>query len=177
MIVEKTKFKGLVILRSKVHRDQRGFFKEIYKNKIFKKNLIFDCLSHSKKNTIRGLHFQRKNSQGKFITVVKGEILDIAVDLRKRSKTFGKVFKIILSRKNSLGLYIPAGFGHAYYSFENENIIYYKLENFYKPQFESGIVYNDKKLKIKWPKKKMILSNKDKRLISFEKFCILYGGL
>ena len=94
MIVEKTKFKGLIILRSKVHRDQRGFFKEIYKNKIFKKNLIFDCLSHSKKNTIRGLHFQRKNSQGKFITVVKGEILDVAVDLRKRSKTFGKHFSI-----------------------------------------------------------------------------------
>ena len=75
------------------------------------------------------------------------------IDLRKNSKTFGKVFKIILSKENALGLYIPAGFAHAYYSIKNENIIYYKLDNYYSPKYESGIIYNDPTIKISWPKK------------------------
>ena len=177
MKLYKTRFKGLYIIKQINNIDKRGNLRETYHRKILNKKFVFEYCTSSKKNVLRGFHFQRKFQQAKYVNVLKGKILDVVIDLRKRSKTFGKVFKIILSRKNSLGLYIPAGFGHAYYSFENENIIYYKLENFYKPQFESGIVYNDKKLKIKWPKKKMILSNKDKRLISFEKFCILYGGL
>ena len=90
--------------------------------------------------------------------------------MRKNSKTFGKVFKIILSQKNALSLFIPAGFAHAYYSFEKENIIYYKLDNYYAPKYESGIIYNDSKLKIKWPKKKMIISTKDKKLLTFANF-------
>ena len=92
------------------------------------------------------------------------------MDLRKNSKTFGKIFKIILSKNNALGLYIPAGFAHAYYSYEKENIIYYKLDNYYAPQYESGIVYNDKNLKVRWPSKRMIISKKDKILPTFEFF-------
>ena len=96
--------------------------------------------------------------------------MDVVIDLRKNSKTFGKYFKIILSKKNSLGLYVPRGFAHAFLSLDNQNIIYYQLDNYYKPKFESGIVYNDKTLKIKWPKKKIITSKKDKKLLTFKKF-------
>ena len=162
MIVEKTKFKGLVILRSKVHRDQRGLFKEIYKNKIFKKNLIFDCLSHSKKNTIRGLHFQRKNSQGKFITVVKGEILDVAVDLRKRSKTFGKHFSIKIRYNSDFSIFIPEGFAHGFACLSKTCTLYYKCTNYRHKNSETTLRWNDPKLKINWGIKKPILSKKDK---------------
>ena len=108
---------------------------------------------------------------------MKGKILDVVIDLRKNSKTFGKSFKIILSKKNALGLYIPAGFAHAYYSFENENVIYYKLDNYYAPKYESGIIYNDQELNIKWPKKKMHISIKDKNLLSFKEFRKRHIGL
>ena len=107
-----------------------------------------------KKNVFRGFHFQFKNKQSKYVNVLKGKILDVVIDLRKNSKTFGKVFKIILSQKNALGLYIPAGFAHAYYSYDKENIIYYKLDNYYNPKSESGISYNDDELKINGPQKK-----------------------
>ena len=102
--------------------------------------------------------------------VVKGKILDIVIDLRKNSKTFGKVYSIILSKKNALGLFIPAGFAHGYYSFDKENIIYYKLDNYYNPKFESGIIYNDPVIKCKLPYKKIKLSKKDKNLMTFEEF-------
>ena len=177
MQIEKTKFKDLIILRSEIFKDNRGFFKEINKKKILKKNLIFDCLSHSIKNTIRGLHFQAKKPQGKFITVVQGEILDVAVDLRKNSKTFGKTFEIVLSKENALGLFIPSGFAHAYYSFNEENIIYYKLDNYYMPKFENGIIYNDAELNLKWPKKNITVSKKDRKLPTFNYFCKSFGGL
>ena len=90
--------------------------------------------------------------------------------LRKNSKTFGEVFSIILSKKNAIGLYIPAGFAHAYYSYDKENIIYYKLDNYYNPKYESGIIYNDPSINIKWPKKKMIISQKDKKLLTINQF-------
>ena len=93
------------------------------------------------------------------------------IDLRKKSKTFGKSFKIILSAKNATSLYIPKGFGHAYYSFDKVNIIYYKLSNYYKPELEEGINVMDKDLKIKWPKKRFFLSKKDKTLMTFKQFC------
>ena len=101
----------------------------------------------------------------------------MVIDLRKNQKTFGEVFKIILSRENCLGLYIPAGFAHAYFSYEKENIIYYKLDNYYAPNFESGIVYNDKSLKIKWPTKALIVSKKDKKLLSMKEFTSVYRSL
>ena len=99
------------------------------------------------------------------------------IDLRKKSKTFGKKFKIILSDKNNLSLYIPEGFAHAYYSFEKENIIYYKLTNYYKPKFEDGINVLDKKLKVNWPRKTFLISKKDKRLGSIENFKKIYKHL
>ena len=89
MKIIKTKFKDLVLMQSKNHEDNRGFFREIFIQKILKKNFVFDCMSQSKRNVLRGLHFQKQNPQGKFITVTEGEIFDVAVDLRTKSKTFG----------------------------------------------------------------------------------------
>ena len=127
-------------------------------------------MHYFKKNVLRGFHFQTKNQQSKYINVVKGKILDVVIDLRKNSKTFGKTFKIILSKQNALALYIPKGFGHAYYSFDIENIIYYKLDNYYSPNDESGIIYNDPEINFKWPSKKMSISKKDKKLHTINQF-------
>ena len=170
MIIKKTKFKDLLIIKQRNNKDNRGNLRETFNDKFLKKKFIFEYCTTSKKNVFRGFHFQTKNKQSKYVNVIKGKILDIVIDLRKGSKTFGKVFKIILSQKNALGLFIPAGFAHAYYSYNEENIIYYKLDNYYAPNYESGIRYNDLSLKIKWPRKKMIVSVKDKNLLSLKEF-------
>ena len=170
MKIKKTRFKDLLIIKQKDNKDSRGSLKETFNNKILKKKFDFEYCTTSKKNVLRGFHFQTKFKQSKYVNVVKGKILDVVIDLRKKSKTFGKSFKIILSKENSLGLYIPAGFAHAYYSYDKENIIYYKLDNYYAPKFESGIIYNDPTLKIKWPKKKMKVSQKDKNLLTIKEF-------
>ena len=174
----KTKFKDLIIIKQKNNIDKRGSLRETFNKKIFNKNkFVFEYCTTSKINSLRGFHFQYKFQQAKYVNVLKGKILDCVVDLRKNSKTFGKTFKIILSDKNCLSLYIPEGFGHAYYSYDKINIVYYKLTNYYKPRFESGINVNDESLKIKWPSKKIILSEKDKKLQSFREFILNYKFL
>ena len=178
MLVINTKFKGLKIIQQKKHGDTRGNLRETYIKKIIKwDELIFDYATTSRKNVLRGFHFQSKFQQVKYVSVLKGKILDYVIDLRKKSKTFGKSFSIILSENNCKSLYIPAGFGHAYYSFSKLNIIYYKLSNYYHPKFEDGILWNDKNLKFKWPAKKPIISSKDKKLITFLDFKTIYKGL
>tara|TARA_B100002019_G_C21187659_1_gene557092 strand:+ start:136 stop:669 length:534 start_codon:yes stop_codon:yes gene_type:complete len=177
MKIIKTKFKDLLIIKQKKNKDKRGSLRETFNNKILKKKFIFEYCTISKKDVLRGFHFQYKFKQSKYVNVLKGKILDVVIDLRKKSKTYGKVFKIILSKKNALGLYIPAGFAHAYYSIDNLNIIYYKLDNYYAPKYESGIVYNDPIIKIKWPKKKFLVSKKDKKLNSFKQFCDQFNGI
>jgi dTDP-4-dehydrorhamnose 3,5-epimerase len=171
MKVINTNFSGLKIIKLKKHSDSRGSLTETYRKKTLSgKDLIFDYKVSSKKNIIRGFHFQYKSQQVKHITVLKGKILDCVIDLRKKSRTFGKSFKVILSEKNCLSLYIPAGFAHSYLSLDKENIVYYKLSNYYRPKYESGIIWNDKDLKINWPIKKPIVSKKDKKLKSFNYF-------
>ncbi len=178
MRVIDTKFNGLKIIQQKKHGDTRGNLRETYIKKIIKwDELIFDYATTSRKNVLRGFHFQSKFQQVKYVSVLKGKILDYVIDLRKKSKTFGKSFSIILSENNCKSLYIPAGFGHAYYSFSKLNIIYYKLSNYYHPKFEDGILWNDKNLKFKWPAKKPIISSKDKKLITFLDFKTVYKGL
>ena len=177
MILKKTKLKGLLIVKQRNNSDLRGNLRETFNDKVLKKKFIFEYCTTSKQNVLRGFHFQYRNKQSKFVNVVKGKILDVVIDLRKKSKTFGKTFKIILSKKNALGLFIPRGFAHAYYSFEKENIIYYKLDNYYSPKFENGIIYNDKSIKIKWPKNNMSISPKDKRLITIDEFKLKFKGL
>ena len=171
MKVINTKFKDLKIIQQKKHKDKRGNLRETFIKKIIKwDELIFDYTTTSKKNVLRGFHFQSKFKQVKFVSVLKGKILDCVIDLRKKSKTFGKSFFIELSEKNCRSLYIPEGFAHAYYSFSDLNIIYYKLSNYYYPEYEDGIVWNDKSLKNKWPTNKPIVSKKDKKLKTFSDF-------
>ena len=132
---------------------------------------------HQKKNVLRGFHFQSKFKQAKFVNVLKGKIFDCVVDLRKSSKTFGKSFSIELSEKNCLSLYVPEGFAHAYYTYSDLSIIYYKLSNYYHPEYEDGLLWNDKFLNIKWPIKKPIISKKDNNLKSFSEFLKIYRCL
>jgi len=178
MKVINTKFRNLKIIQQKKHGDSRGNLRETFKKKVIKgSELIFDYATISKKNVLRGFHFQSKFKQAKFVSVLKGKILDCVIDLRKKSKTFGKSFKIELSEKNCKSLYIPEGFAHAYYSFSDLNIIYYKLSNYYYPEHEDGLLWNDKFLRIKWPTKKPIVSIKDKNLKTFLDFKKTYKGL
>ena len=178
MKIINTKFKNLKIIQQKKHGDRRGYLIETFSKKIIKwDDLIFDYSTCSKKNVLRGFHFQSKFMQAKFVSVLKGKILDYVIDLRKKSKTFGKSFSIVLSEKNCKSLYIPEGFAHAYYSFSNLNIIYYKLSNYYYPEYEDGIIWNDNTLKNKWPIKKPIVSLKDKKLRTFIDFKKIYKGL
>ena len=177
MKIYKTQIKDLLVIKQKNNIDNRGSLRETFNKKLLNKKFVFEYCTTSKKNILRGFHFQAKFQQSKFVNVLKGKILDVVIDLRKNSNTFGKSFKIILSQKNATSLYIPRGFAHAYFSYDAENIIYYKLNNFYKPEFEDGIIFNDKQLKIKWPKLKMIISEKDKKLRSFNDFINTYTGL
>ena len=169
-MINKTKFKDLFIFKNKSFKDKRGYFKELIKEKQIKKNLPFTVMSYSKKNVIRGLHIQTKNSQGKLISVLKGKIYDVALDLRKNSKTFGKVFSCILSEKNSQSIYIPPGFAHGFCGLEKENYIIYSCTQYRDKVSEKAIKYNDKKLNIKWPTKKPVVSKKDQSAIAFVEF-------
>ncbi len=162
MHIEKTKLKGLIILKTEVYKDNRGFFKEVFKKKILKKKLIFDCLSRSKKNTIRGLHFQKFNPQGKLITVVEGEVIDVAVDLRKKSKTFGQHVAIKMNNNSNFSVYIPEGFAHGFVCLSKSCTLYYRCTNYRHKKSERTLKWNDPELKINWKIKKPILSKKDK---------------
>ena len=173
-----TKFKGLIIIKQKKHIDARGYLRETFRKNIIKSSeLVFDYATASKKNVLRGFHFQSKFKQAKFVTVLKGKILDCVIDLRNKSKTFGKSYSIELSENNCKSLYIPEGFAHAYYSYDDKNIIYYKLSNYYYPEYEDGILWNDNYFKIRWPNKKPTISSKDKKLKTFFSFKKIYKGL
>ncbi len=163
-------FKNLKIITNLPFKDKRGYFKELLLEKNINKKFPFLVMSYSKKNVIRGLHLQLKNSQGKYVSVIKGKIFDVAVDLRKNSKTFGKYYSCILSEKNSKSIYIPQGFAHGFCGLDKENYIIYSCTRYRDSKSEKGIKYNDKNLKIIWPVKKPILSNKDKNNMSFSEF-------
>lgn len=171
MKLKSTKFKGLKLIFSQVHKDKRGFFREVFKKKFLsKKKFVFTCVSLSRKNVLRGLHLQTKFSQGKYLSVLKGEIFDVAVDLRKKSKTFGKYFSIKLSDQNGLSIYIPEGFAHGFVALKKENIISYHCTNYRSKKNEIGILWDDKDLKIKWPIKNPIVSDKDKNNIRLKDY-------
>ncbi len=169
-MILKTKFKDLLVFKNKSFKDKRGYFKELIKENRIKKKLPFTVMSYSKKNVIRGLHIQTKKSQGKFISILKGKVYDVALDLRKNSKTFGKFFTCILSEKNSKSIYIPPGFAHGFCGLDKENYIIYSCTQYRNAKSEKAIKYNDKKLKIKWPTKKPIVSKKDQAAITFFEF-------
>ena len=169
-MITQTKFKDLFIIKNKSFNDKRGYFKELVRENRINKKFPFLVMSYSRKNVIRGLHIQTKDSQGKFVTVIKGRIFDVAVDLRKNSKTFGKYYTCILSEKNSKSIFIPPGFAHGFQALEKENYIVYSCTKYRNKKSETAINFNDKNLKINWPIKKPIISKKDENAISFLDF-------
>tara|TARA_Y100000590_G_scaffold320947_1_gene363349 strand:- start:227 stop:751 length:525 start_codon:yes stop_codon:yes gene_type:complete len=169
-MIKKTKFKDLTVYINRPHKDYRGYLKELLKEKKIKKKFVFSILSFSKKNVVRGLHIQTKESQGKYVSVLKGKIFDVAVDLRKNSKTFGKYYSCILSESNSKSVYIPPGFAHGFLTLEKENYVLYNCTQYRNSKFEKSIRFDDKNLKIKWPSANPIISNKDKKAMSFTEY-------
>ena len=173
MKIIKTNFKDLFIVKGKRFLDKRGFFRELLVEKLIKKKLVFHVVSKTKKNYLRGLHLQRKNVQGKYISVVKGKIFDVAVDCRKKSTTFGKYYKIILSDKNCTSIYMPPGFAHGLVGLDEENIVVYHCTQYRDKKSETGIKWNDREINIKWPVKKPKISSKDSKNVSFKNFANL----
>jgi dTDP-4-dehydrorhamnose 3,5-epimerase len=170
MKLQRTKIQDLLLVKTNIFKDKRGFFKEVEQFKILKKKFIFDCLSFSKKNTLRGLHLQKRKKQAKIITVAQGKILDVAVDLRKKSKTYGKYFSIEISHDSNFSLFIPEGFAHGFMCLSKTCLVYYKCTNYRDQKSEITLKWNDKDLNIRWPIKKPILSKKDQLGIAFSDY-------
>jgi len=161
----KTKIEGPVIVKTKIFKDNRGYLKETYrKNILNEKNFPFDVMSFSKKNVLRGLHIQSKKAQAKIITVTHGKILDVAVDLRKNSKSFGKYVSLIMSDKSDFSFYIPEGFAHGFLCLSKVCTVNYKCSQYRVSTSEKTLRWNDPIVNIKWLIKKPILSDKDKNL-------------
>ncbi|MBB6216437.1 dTDP-4-dehydrorhamnose 3,5-epimerase [Anaerosolibacter carboniphilus] len=166
-----TEISGLYVIEPKVFADQRGYFMESYNHREFCENgldMVFvqDNQSKSKKGVLRGLHFQKEHPQGKLVRVINGEVFDVAVDLRQSSETYGKHFGIILSDENKKQLYVPEGFAHGFLVLSDEAEFIYKCTDYYYPDDEGGILWNDSDIDIAWPLdgiEQVILSEKDKR--------------
>jgi len=166
----RTKFQDLLIYKKKTYRDKRGFFKELYRQNHFKEKFLFDCMSFSNKNVLRGLHLQLQNPQSKLITVLMGKIFDVSLDCRKNSKTFGKFFTTLLSEKNNRSILIPKGFAHGFCTLTDNVILHYKSSQYWDKSSEIGILWNDEDLKIRWPLKNPIISKKDRKNMTFTEF-------
>lgn len=179
MIIEQTPIKDLLVLTPRVFQDDRGYFFESYNRANFLNNeldysFIQDNQSYSSYGTLRGLHLQKgEHAQAKLVRAVIGEVLDVAIDLRKDSPTFGKSFSIILDDKAQKQLLIPRGFAHGFVVLSEHAMFQYKVDNFYNKESEDGIIYNDVNLNIDWkiPPTDIILSDKDKKLGSFNDLC------
>jgi dTDP-4-dehydrorhamnose 3,5-epimerase len=171
MYLIKNKISGPKLVKTKIYSDKRGFLKEVYKQKIIKnENFIFDLMSNSKKNVLRGLHVQLKKTQAKLITVTEGEIYDVAVDLRSNSKTFGKYIGLKISYKDDFSFYIPSGFAHGFVCLSKTCTIYYRTSNYRDAKSERTLAWNDKTINIKWPVNKPIISNRDKYGLPLDSF-------
>lgn len=175
MKIEKTFIEGLYTIVPRVFEDERGFFFESFQEKKFKDEIanvdfVQDNQSYSKKGVLRGLHLQNPPyAQGKLVRVISGKALDVAVDLRKNSPTFGKHFKYLLDASFNNMMYIPEGFAHGFVALE-DTIFFYKCTNYYNKESESGIIWNDASLNIDWGIENPIVSAKDEELPAFEDF-------
>lgn len=177
MIVEETNLKDCFVITPNVIKDERGYFFESFNKVQFEAetgmsiNFIQDNQSQSSKGVLRGLHFQTgDHSQAKLVRVIKGKVLDVCVDLRKESRTFGKHFSLILDDLEHKQLYIPKGFAHGFLVLESQTIFSYKCDNYYNKASERGVIYNDRTLNIDWgfSEEDLILSEKDKALPTLE---------
>jgi dTDP-4-dehydrorhamnose 3,5-epimerase len=166
----KTKIEDLYIIEPKVFGDHRGYFMETYNKKDFFEagltmEFVQDNESKSRKGVLRGMHFQTKHTQGKLVRVTKGEVYDVAVDLRKGSKTFGKWEGALLTEENKRQFYVPEGFAHGFLVVSEEAVFNYKCTDFYAPEYDSGLLWNDQEVGIEWPLEgieEILLSDKDK---------------
>ena len=170
-----TGIEGLVVIKPTVFGDSRGFFMETYNKNDFiemgiTEEFVQDNHSKSVKGVLRGLHFQKEFPQGKLVRVINGEVYDVAVDLRKGSATFGKYYGILLSSENKMQFFVPKGFAHGFLVISDEAEFVYKCTDFYHPEDEGGLIWNDPEVGISWPLDKIggesnvMLSNKDKLL-------------
>lgn len=171
-IFSETYIEGVYVIEGKKYGDDRGYFMESYHYPSFceagiSQKFVQDNQSKSRKGVLRGLHFQTKNVQGKLVRILKGEVFGVAVDLRGNSNTYGKWVGEILSSDNCKQLYIPEGFAHGFLVLSDEAEFAYKCTDIYNPEYEGGILWNDKSIGIEWPIDKtdsIILSDKDKSL-------------
>jgi dTDP-4-dehydrorhamnose 3,5-epimerase len=173
MNIKETNIKGCFIIEPKVFQDKRGYFLESFNQKIFHKltrtstTFVQDNESYSTKGVLRGLHYQAgKYAQAKLVRVIKGKVLDVAVDISKDSKTYGQHVAIELSEENKKQFFVPRGFAHGFIVLSDTALFSYKCDNFYNKETERGIIYNDPQLNIDWklPKEEFILSEKDRLL-------------
>lgn len=171
-----TKIEGLLIIHPNIFKDQRGYFFESWNKNSFKENgidanFIQDNQSFSSKGVIRGLHFQNPPfAQGKLVRVIKGSVLDVAVDIRKNSSTYGQHVKVKLTGENNKIFWIPPGFAHGFSTLENNTILSYKCSGIYNKESESSLIWNDPTLNINWEIKDPIISEKDKQANKFITF-------
>ncbi|MEQ9064222.1 MAG: dTDP-4-dehydrorhamnose 3,5-epimerase [Vicingaceae bacterium] len=176
MIIEESALKGLYLIQPKVFQDKRGYFFESFNQKAFNNagldlTFVQDNQSKSQKNVLRGLHFQLPPAaQGKLVQVIKGAVLDVAVDIRKESDTFGHYLCLELSEENKKMLYIPQGFAHGFLTLRDETIFSYKCTDFYNAQLEAAIRWNDPDLHIDWKVEDPIVSEKDQKAGAFAGF-------
>lgn len=169
MDIQQTEFPGLIVIQSKVFQDSRGFFKETYQQQRYeeagiREHFVQDNFSHSTAGILRGLHYQIERPQAKLVSVIQGEILDVCVDLRKSSPMFGKSFQIQLKAEDHRQLFVPVGFAHGFYVLSDEADFTYKCSDYYSPENERCLLWNDPALGIDWQiTSEPILSEKDQR--------------
>lgn len=174
--VTKTDIPGLIIIEPTVHGDNRGYFMETYNENDMKEagvdvRFVQDNQSMSKKGVLRGLHFQKQFPQGKLVRVIRGAVFDVALDLRKDSPTFGKWHGVELSAENKKQFYLPPGFAHGFLVLSDEAEFCYKATDFYHPNDEGGIMWNDPEIGVKWPEvDEILLSEKDKVNMTLKEF-------
>ena len=177
MIFTETKLKGCFIIEPKIINDERGYFMESFNEKTFQNGVgqevhfVQDNQSYSTKGVLRGLHYQTgEYAQAKLVRVLQGEVLDVAVDIRPRSETFGQYEAIILSGENQKQFFVPRGFAHGFIVLSETATFFYKCDNFYNKESEGGIIYNDKNINIDWnlSENEMLISEKDQQLPTIE---------
>lgn len=173
MNVKETPLAGLLVIEPKVFRDGRGFFWETYHARRYAEAgitgpFVQDNASRSVRSTLRGLHYQLKRPQGKLVWVVRGEVFDVAVDIRKTSPTFGKWYGERLSGEEPKQLYIPPGFAHGFCVLSDSADFMYKCTNLYAPEDERGVLWNDPDIRIKWPVSEPLLSTKDMQFLALK---------
>ena len=181
---EKTEIEGLMLIHPFVASDDRGVFMKTYESGVFKENGIDlgnaeDIVSVSKKGVIRGLHFQTRHSQDKLVRVLKGEVWDVAVDMRRESETYLKWKGVILSDENMLGMYIPKGFAHGFIALQENTVFSYRCGDKYDPESDTGIRWDDKTIGVEWPTEsvdEVIVSEKDWKLQTYREFIGQFNG-